>query len=708
MLAAVAVALMLSSGGEAPRLSECDSLDKSGRHEEAIPCWTQAAKEAHESNDIGREKQARANLAWAQWAANRFEASIATFNDVVALARATNDRLLEASTINFTGLAYQNLGDVATARAKYEQAYALAKALGDDKLLGEVLYHLARLRFYLGQTRESIPLYEQSLTASLAAHDLFGEGETLASLGMAYHSVGENEKSIDTEQRAIVVMKESRDRRGEADALDHIGIALTDLNRANEAQSYHRQALDVRREINDRFGSALSLSALARAQKMSGEIDAAIESQQKVIDIIESARQSLDSRALRGSMFASRAGHYTRMIDLLMDARREADALSMSERARARLTLDALQATPLTTEEIQRDVLDADTALVEYTLGNERSFVWVATKTSITSRILPKREEIESAARHLHELLAAPEERKRQHAIEVAVARFSKLILPPLPRNVTRLLIVADGALHFVPFAILTTDYEIVNTPSASVIAFVRKREPAPSSTIAVVADPVFRADDPRVSHRGAVHIDADVMRAATESGLKTLERLPWTRVEADAIKKLASSSTLEALDFDASRTTVTNDSFARYGIIHFATHALVNTKVPERSGIVLSLVDRNGKATNGFLRASEIYNLHLGARLVVLSACRTAIGKEVRGEGVIGLARGFMYAGAPRVVASYWSVRDSATADFMTRFYAEVVKGVPPSRALRDAQIAMRSRSPQTWAAFALYGDWR
>ena len=701
MLAALAVAL----------ITQCQTLDHNGQREEATACWTRAANEAHDAGDVGAEKQARANLAWSQWGANHFEASIATFNDVVALARATNDRLLEASTINFTGLAYQNLGDVATANAKYEQAYALAKTLGDDKLLGEVLYHLAWLNFYRGKARDAIPFYEQSLTARIAAHDLFGEGESLAGLGMAYHSIGDSAKSIETEQRAIAVMKQSGDRRGEADALDHIGIALTDLNRANEAQSYHRQALDVRREINDRLGSALSLSALAHAQKMSGEIDAAIESQEKVIDIIETARQSLGSRAFRGSLFASRAGHYTRMIDLLMDAKREADALSMSERARARLTLDALQAAPLTTDEIQRDVLDADTALVEYTLGNDRSFVWVATKSSLTSRILPKREEIDSAARQLHEMLAAPESRKQQHAIEVAVAHVSKLILPPLPRNVTRLLIVADGALHFVPFALLTRDYEIANAPSASVIAFVRKREQTSSSSIAVVADPVFRADDPRV-HLVAppppAALDADVMRAATESGLKTLNRLPWTRVEADAIKKLASSSTLEALDFDASRATVTNDSFARYGIVHFATHALVNTKEPERSGIVLSLVDRNGKATNGFLRASEIYNLHLGARLVVLSACRTAIGKEVRGEGVVGLARGFMYAGAPRVVASYWSVRDSATADFMTRFYAEVVKGVPPSRALRDAQVAMRSRAPQTWAAFALYGDWR
>src|SRR5262249_20583495 len=158
-------------------------------------------------------------------------------------------------------------------------------------------------------------------------------------------------------------------------------------------------------------------------------------------------------------------------------------------------TLDALQganATPLTTEEIQRDVLDRDTALVEYSLGAERSYVWVLTTSSITTTVLPKRSEIEPAARRLHELLSAREERKQQHDVEVAVASFAKLILPPLPRNVTRLLIVADGALHFVPFSLfLIRDYEVVNAPSASVIAFTRRMEANPSNSIAVVADPV-------------------------------------------------------------------------------------------------------------------------------------------------------------------------------------------------------------------------
>src|SRR5205085_2200839 len=424
----------------------------------ASVCLANAASEAHAANDFGNEKRARSLLAWSKWAGNHFEESFAAFNDVVALARATNDKRLEASTINFIGLSYQNLGDPAKAMANYEQALAIARTLDDPKLLGEVLYHLAWIRFYRGDHRESIPLYEQSLAARREAHDVFGEGVTLAGLGMAYHAVGDYQKSIDYEQAALPLLQQSGDRRGEADALDHIGIALTDLGRARDAESYHRQALDIRHEINDRFGSTMSLAAIAHARRALGDIDGAIESYRQVIDIIESVRQSLGDRALRGSMFAARQGHYRRMIDLLMDGHRDAEALSISERDRARLTLDALQganATPLTTEEIQRDVLDRDTALVEYSLGSERSYVWVATTTSVTTHTLPKRSEIESAAKHLHELLAAREDRKRQHDIDAAITSFAKLVLPPLPKNVTRLLIVADGALHFVPFSML-------------------------------------------------------------------------------------------------------------------------------------------------------------------------------------------------------------------------------------------------------------
>ena len=232
---------------------------------------------------------------------------------------------------------------------------------------------------------------------------------------------------------------------------------------------------------------------------------------------------------------------------------------------------------------------------------------------------------------------------------------------------------------------------------------------------MAISADPVFSANDVRVkpnAGRASARLrpDPDLVRSAHEAGLKDLRRLPATREEANAIAALVRGPSRKALDFDASRATVLSESLGRYRVVHFATHALVNAQHPDLSGIVLSLVGRNGQPVNGFLRVPDLYRIDGAGELVVLSACRTATGKELRGEGIVGLVSGFMNAGTPRVVASYWDVHDQPTAELMKRFYRAMFSGgMTPAAALQAAQRSMRAearwRSPAYWAAFALYG---
>jgi CHAT domain-containing protein len=192
------------------------------------------------------------------------------------------------------------------------------------------------------------------------------------------------------------------------------------------------------------------------------------------------------------------------------------------------------------------------------------------------------------------------------------------------------------------------------------------------------------------------------------------LARLPFTRREAQGILEFArTAQPLTALDFRASRATATSGELAQYRIVHFATHGFLNGDHPELSGIALSLVDREGKPLDGFLRLDDLYALHLPAELVVLSACQSALGEAVKGEGLVGLTRGFMYAGTPRIVASLWKVDDMATAELMKRFYEGIlVKGLPPAAALRAAQLALQKQrrwaAPYFWAAFVLQGEWR
>jgi CHAT domain-containing protein len=235
-----------------------------------------------------------------------------------------------------------------------------------------------------------------------------------------------------------------------------------------------------------------------------------------------------------------------------------------------------------------------------------------------------------------------------------------------------------------------------------------------------VLADPVFEADDPRLCvERGDAGARSPACRAAFpegegRKGLEGFPRLAATLQEAEAIVRLApGGTTLWAVGFAASRSTATSPELAEYRVVHFATHGILDDEDPGLSGVVLSRFDERGEPQDGVLRLTDVYGLRLRADLVVLSACRTALGKPVRGEGLVGLVRGFMHAGARGVVASLWKVEDEATSEMMGRFYREMLeRGRRPAAALREAQVGMwredRWRAPFYWAAFALQGDWR
>ena len=249
-----------------------------------------------------------------------------------------------------------------------------------------------------------------------------------------------------------------------------------------------------------------------------------------------------------------------------------------------------------------------------------------------------------------------------------------------------------------------------MSLPSASTLATLRRetagRKPAEKS-LAVLADPVFTDDDTRVRRdvgkAGAKEKPDPPIRMRwtsfpaddeVRSGNGSDRRRRWfgrllsTRREAAAISALVPErERLQALDFEASRTTALRPELGEYRIVHFATHGMLNNIHPELSGIVLSLVDKEGQQQDGFLRLQDIYNLKLSAELVVLSACQTGLGKEIKGEGLIGLTRGFMYAGAPRVVASLWKVDDRATSELMKRFYQGMLgpERLRPAGALRQ-----------------------
>jgi CHAT domain-containing protein len=347
---------------------------------------------------------------------------------------------------------------------------------------------------------------------------------------------------------------------------------------------------------------------------------------------------------------------------------------------------------------------------------------------------------------------AARPERTNAEYAQAAKALGETLLNPVADLlNRKRLVIVADGALQAVPFATLpmpnremaaTTpaalvqDHEILGLPSISVLAIQRReieknRKPAPYA-VAVLANPVFDQNDARVKRGQAedrtrpvavtqsppptdVNANSNVTRVLRDVGLGTIPPpLFHSREEADSIRKLVPKGKVKlALDFEASRAVALSPELSQYRIIHFATHSILDLEHPELSGIILSMVDEKGKPQDGYLRLHDIYQLNLPADLVVLSACETGVGKQVKGEGVIALTRGFMYAGAARVIASLWKVDDAATAELMARFYREMfVNRLAPAAALREAQNQLRQirrwQAPYYWAGFVIQGDWK
>lgn len=715
------------------------------------------------------------------------------------LLKAVGDRRGEAITLSNAGKVYYLLNEQQKALEYLNQALLLHKAVGNRVGEANTLNHIGRIHISRGEKQKGLEYYNLALPLWKAVDDRRGEASTLNYIGDAFASSGENRKALEYYNLALPLLKGVGDRRGEANTLRNIAyvernmgnlsLALDTINSAlpliefirtnvgsqdlrasyfatvhdyyelfidilmrshalNPAQGYDAIALQASERARAR--SLIELLTEARADIRQG-VDPRLSERERNLQQQLNAKVEYQFRLLSAKHTEEQAAAVAREIDALTSDLQQVQArLRISSPAYAALT----QPQPFSLQQIQRQVLDPDTLMLEYSLGEERSYLWLVSQTSLNSFTLPKRSEIEAAAFAVTRVLTeggTPEE------FDSRAAALSNMLLAPVAPYLgrKRLVIVADGALQYVPFAALPqplargrfraspplmVSHEIINLPSASTLAMLRRqvagRRPA-AKRLAVLADPVFTTDDARVTTiaqggkaapavsmatapaRGRVQQENErAAEAARSLGLKRdgidLSRLPFSRYEAERLLALVPrGEALAALDFAASQNTAMSADLRQYRIVHFATHGYLNPERPDLSGLVLSLVDQQGAPQDGFLSLTEIYNLRLDAELVVLSGCQTGLGKPVSGEGLVGLTRGFMYAGSPRVVASLWAVEDRATAELMARFYTAMLKrGLRPAAALRAAQLSMWSEArlsdPHKWAGFIFQGEWR
>jgi CHAT domain-containing protein len=760
------------------------SLLDVGRGPEAIKIWRQLLprwrghdEEAYLLSLLGDAYRLEA----------RYLEALAVLRTARTVATRRGDLLWQSAVFNNLGLVYQALGQYRQAIAALRRAETLAVRCRYPHSIAQAANNLSEVYNALGRCAAAEGAARRAL--SYRVQPL--EDRVLRNLGSAQVACGKLAAGLVSLRRAVAISRQGIDPGIRTSCLVLLGSAAALMQRWPEATAAYDEALTIleqtgdRREqarilaaradlayrlgddtravelcaqsaeISDQIGDvsqrALALFGLARSEQRRERLHAARQALAIALDLMESLRNETDGGTSRMSFLAARSMAFRLDVDLLMELDRrqpgrgfDALAFHAAERQRARVLLDRLAvlprkggafaggARPLAVEQVQA-LLDDDTTLLVFFLGEERSFAWRVERSSLRSTTLASGGEIERAVRTLREQIRdrVPEERLR----ETGRSLSALLLAAPAPRT-RRLVIVPDGALDVLPFAVLPdpladgqslgSSRDLSYLPSASVGAYLLqradRRPPAPQ-LLALVADPVFEPDDGRiVVPSAAAPWPSTALRAPGPpddrwlAGLRggRYRRLPYSLEEAEAISRLVPSGrAMVRSGFAATRSLVLGATLGRFRLIHLATHGFLDLGAPGHSGIVLSMFDRQGRPRDGVILTSDLYSLRLACDLVVVSACESGLGTAVRGEGTVGMSHALFHAGTARTLVSLWPVHDQATASLMALFYQGLLEeGLSAPAALRRAQDAVRAqprwRHPYYWAGFTLQGDWR
>ncbi len=749
-----------------------------GRDDKAVEYYAQTLPLFQETKYRVGEGNVLSNLGSSYERLGRFEEAIRSHEQALAIFRELKYQLGEGTALMELGVVYARLNQHEKALELYAQAIPIHREVKSPENEALALFRAGESKEKLARAEEAVASFTESATIFRAIGRRNYEFGSLTALAKTERVRGNLREALAVIEQSVQIVESLRAElispenrtiflANVQETYQLYADLLMQLHKSEPAKGLNIKGLEI--SERQRARSLLDLLVESRIDLRQG-VDTALVTQERAL-----AKQLNDkAQQLTQATKPEQTAALKQEIGQLETSLERAQAAIRKANPRyAALT----QPQPLTVKEIQQE-LDSDTLLLEYALGPERSYLWAITKETLMSYELPKEEVIEKTARQVYELLTARSRTKRGETAAQQRARFvqaetqltaaaqalSQTLLAPVAAQLgnKRLVVVADGALQYVPFAMLPepraegggmkdetkkphpssliphpliVQHEVVSLPSASALAIQRAefagRQAAPKM-LAVIADPIFDRTDARLTaaatassdntpvptrsfddERSIVHLAEKADEAASARKL-VIPRLPFTRQEATRLLALApKTESFSALDFQANRAAVLNSALSQYRYVHFATHGVLDSERPGLSSLLLSMVDEQGKPQDGFLRANDIYNLKLPAELVVLSACQTGLGKEIKGEGLVGLTRGFMYAGAARVVVSLWNVNDQATAELMTKFYQKMLKqNQRPAAALRSAQVEMWKQkqwnAPFYWAAFTLQGEWR
>jgi CHAT domain-containing protein len=695
-------------------------------------------------------------IAGAEFLSGKLDEALASYERCLLLSRTVGNVRYEAYALNGIATMYGAQGRSQLAFKQYQKLARFFESTGDLRGLAMALNAHGNLLLQLGEKHKALELFDQAFSLSGKMSDKGILIATLYNLARANEALGSHEIALSLIRKSFSLIEEVRQNVASPDfrasyfsaVRRHYDLCieiLMQLHKLRPTEGYAAEAFAVNEQ-----GRARLLLDLLSESRLNMRAGAA------ATDLIEKERR------LRGLLRAQ--AEYQLSVSLSGKDSTELTAVS-DEIARLRSDYQFVQAelrkqnprlfsfehfVPVNLQRIQKELGDGDTILLEYALGDEHSYLWAVTANSSDVYILPARKEIEVVVREFIKVLTARQGIDGQGDYESNVtaadklysekaSKLSRILLGPVAEKLgnRRLVVVADGALQYLPFDalqahsagpvdaspnFLLATNEVVMLPSASTLIAIRGQQnhkSSPGKLVAIIADPIFSASDDRFQSevpapalaKAAVDQNSD----HAEHTIKNLRlaRLAHASEEADAISAVAPwGTTLVAKGFDASRETAMSSEVGRAQIVHFATHGFLDSQHPELSAIVLSMSDRNGIKTNGLMPLPDIYTLDLSAQLIVLSACQTALGKDIRGEGLVGLTHSFMSADAKSVVASLWKVDDRATTALMGAFYEGMLqKGMTPAGALRSAKLKMiretQWSAPYYWAGFVLQGEY-
>ncbi|MEO1742670.1 MAG: CHAT domain-containing tetratricopeptide repeat protein, partial [Cyanobacteria bacterium J06629_9] len=684
-----------------------------GQREKALQKYEQSFSIRQEIGDRAGQATILNNTGLTYLALGDRESAQDYFTHALDVSKSTNDRLLQSRILNNIGFVYRGLGDFDNAFDYYQQALSLCRSIGNKEGEAYTLNNIGDLHLTSESYEQALSYFQQSLPIVQAISDKAGENIALNNIGIAYKWLNQAELAADYYNQALALSRAIGSRDNELVTLGNLATLSRDKGELQTALEY----IDTAIEIIESLRSDISIENLQTSYFASvqdyyqfkidllmqmGNPEAAFEASEgrrarRLVELLSEAKvdirkgidasllaqeQSLQTELLNleNRRIALRSGEHTPAEAEAIDAESEA-VLQKLESTLAEIRrvspayAETVQPKPLSLEQIQQSVLDDDTVLLQYALSEGQSYLWIVGQDNFEAYNLPDEAEIVTLAERFRSALSTATPTGR---VKGSGQPLTEAILPEIPAWAAgkRLLVAGDGILSELPFAALPllnrsgytpllAEHEVLSQPSISAVSVLRKQlseraDPTPS--LAIMADPVYRADDERVTGtRPTTALPAAAEQNLRDLDLRYIKRLPYTRSEADQILSAASSiETTAVYDFDATYDWVTGPALADYSMIHLATHGFVNPVNPQLSGVVLSLVAPSGQLRqDGFLRLHDIFNLQLSAELVVLSACQTGLGENISGEGIVGLSRGFMYAGAERVMVSLWNVND-------------------------------------------------